>query len=46
MYTKALGDIQAYVNAAVASVNYVEPVLTASKSFIQSQLFEELKSPV
>jgi hypothetical protein len=36
MYTEALGDVQAYVNAAMAS----------GKSIIYRQLFEELKSPV
>ena len=40
MYTEALGNVQAYVNAAVASGNYVEPAPTASKSIIYSQLFE------
>ena len=45
-YTEELGDFQAYVNAAMASGNYFEPATTASKSFIQSQMFEELKSPV
>ena len=46
MYTVALGDVKAYVNAAMTSANYVEPAPTASKSIICSQLFEELKSPV
>jgi len=46
MYTEALSDVQAYVNAAMASENYVEPVPTASRSIIYSELFEELKSPV
>ena len=46
MYTEALGDVQAYVNAAMASGKYVEPAPTASRSIIYSQLFEELKSPV
>ena len=41
-----LSDIQAYVNATMASSNYVEPAPTASKSVTYSQLFEELKSPV
>ena len=45
MYTAALGDIHAYVNAAMASDNYVEPALIASRSINCSQLFEELKSP-
>ena len=34
MYTQVLGDVQAYVNAAMASGNYVEPVPTASISII------------
>jgi hypothetical protein len=34
MYTEALGDVHAYVNAAIASCNYVEPAPTASKSII------------
>ena len=46
MYTEALGDVQAYINAAMASGNYVEPARTASKSIIYSQIFEELKPPV
>ena len=46
MYTEALDDVQAYVNAAMASGKYVEPAPTASRSIIYSQLFEELKSPV
>ena len=45
MYTEALGDVHAYVNAALASCNYVEPTPTASKSIIYRQLFVELKSP-
>jgi hypothetical protein len=44
--TQVLGDVQAYVNAAVASDSYVEPAPTASRSIIYRQLFEELKSPV
>jgi len=46
MYTKAFGDVHAYVNAPMASDNYVEPAPTASKSIIYRQLFDELKSPV
>jgi len=46
MCTEALGDFQAYVNAGMASGNYVEPTPTASKSIIYSQPFEELKSPL
>ena len=43
---EALIDIQAYVNAAIASDNYVEPAPKASRSIIYRQMFEELKSPV
>jgi hypothetical protein len=46
MYTEALGDVRAYVNAALASSSYVEPPPTASKLIIYRQLFDELKSPV
>ena len=46
MYTEAMDDVHAYVNAAMACCNYVEPAPTASKSIIYRQLFEELKSPV
>jgi len=46
MYTEVLDDVQAYVNAALASCNYVERAPTASKSIIYIQLFDELKSPV
>jgi hypothetical protein len=46
MNTEALSDVQAYVNAAMASDNYVEPAPTASRSIIYRQLFEELKLPV
>jgi hypothetical protein len=46
VYTEAMGDVQAYVNAAMASDSYVEPAPTSSKSIIYRQLFEELKSPV
>jgi len=46
IYTEALGDVQTYVSAALASGNYVEPAPTASKYIIYSQIFEELKSPV
>ena len=35
-------SVQSYVNAAMASDNYVEPTLY----IIYRQLFEELKSPV
>jgi len=45
-YTEALSEVQAYINAAMASENYVEPAPTASKSVIYRQLFEELKPPV
>jgi len=46
MYIEALVDIQAYVNVAMASGNYVDPAPTASKSVIYRQLIEDLKSPV
>ena len=46
MYTEVLGDVQAYVNAAMASEIYVQPAPTAYRSIIYSQLFEELKSHV
>ena len=46
MYTETLGDVQAYVNAAMASDSYVERAPTSSRSIIYRQLFEELKSPV
>ena len=46
MYTEALGDVRAYVNTTMASCDYIEPPLTASKSIIYRQLFDELKSPV
>ena len=46
IYTKALSDVQSYVNVAMASDNFVEPAPTAYKSIIYSQLFEELKSHV
>ena len=42
MYIEALNDAQSYVNAAMASDNYVEPAPTASP-YIYRQLFEELK---
>ena len=45
VYTEALGDVQAYVNAAMDPDSYVEPVPTTSRSNIYRQLFEELKSP-
>jgi len=39
MYTEALGDVHAYVNAAMTSCNYAEPVPTASNlSFIDNCL--------
>jgi len=46
MYTEALSDVQPYVNAAMASENYVEPAPNASPYIIYRQLFEELKSPL
>ena len=46
MYIQAFSDVQVYVNAAMASDNYVEPAPTASRSIIYRQLFEELVSPV
>jgi len=46
MYTESLGDVHAYVNAAMTSCNYVELTPTASKSIIYRQLFDELNSPV
>ena len=46
VYTEALGDVQAYFNAAMASDSYVEPFPTSSKSIIYRQLFNELNSPV
>ena len=39
MYTDELSDVQAYVHAAEASGNYVEPATTASKSIIYNQPF-------
>jgi len=39
MYTEALGGVHAYVIAAMATCNYVEPTPTASKSIIFRQLF-------
>ena len=39
MYTDALSDVQAYINAAMASETYVEPAPTASRSIIYRQLF-------
>jgi len=44
MYTEALGDVQSYVNAAMASDYYVDPALTANWSVIYRLHFEELKS--
>jgi len=41
-----LSNVQVYVNDAMASEKYVEPALTASKSVIYRQMFEELKSSV
>ena len=46
MYTEELGDVHAYVNATLASCNYIEPNPTASKSIIYRQLFDEFKLPV
>jgi hypothetical protein len=46
MYTEALSDVQAYVNTAMTSENYVEPAPTACSSVIYRQLFEELRLPV
>jgi len=46
MYTEALDDAQAYVNAAMTSDSYVEPAPTASRSIIYRHLFEDLKSAV
>ena len=43
MYTEALSDVQAYVNAAMASDNCVEPSPIACRSISYRQLFEELK---
>ena len=45
MYTEALGDVQDYVNVAMASDNYVERAPTASRSVTYRQLFE-LKLPM
>jgi len=44
--TEALSDFQIYVNAEMASENYVEPARTACRSVTYRQLFEELKSPM
>ena len=46
MYTEALVDVHAYVNAAMASGSYIEPTPKSSESIIYRQLFDELKSPV
>jgi hypothetical protein len=46
IYTEELSDVQSYVNAAMASDNYVEPSPTASAYIIYRQLFKEPKSPV
>ena len=46
IYTEALLDIRAYVNAAMASCDYIVLPITTSKSIIYRQLFEELKSPM
>ena len=46
VYTDVLGDVQAYVNAAMASDSYVEPVPTSSRSIIYPQLFDDFKFPV
>ena len=39
-YTDALGDVQSYINVAMAYDSYVETAPTASKSILYSQLFE------
>ena len=45
VYTEPLGDVQAYVNAAMASDGYVEPVLhNPSLSFIAS--YSKSSSPM
>ena len=46
MYTEALGDVQVYVNTAMASNSYVDPAPTSFRSIIYRPLFEEFKSPV
>ena len=46
VYTEALGDLQAYLYASMASHGYVDPAPTSSKSIIYRQLFVELKSPI
>ena len=46
MYTVALSNVHAYINAAIASCNNVELAPIESKSIIHRQLYEELKSPV
>ena len=43
MYTEALSDVEAYLNASMASAIYVQPAPTAYRSFIYSQLYEEFK---
>jgi hypothetical protein len=43
VYTEALGDVQAYVNAAMISDCYVEPAPTVSRAVIYRRLFEDLK---
>ena len=40
IYTEALLDVRAYVNAAMASYDYNEPPITTSKSIIYRQLFD------
>jgi len=44
MYTEALSDVLSYVNATMASDNYVEPTPNAHGSVVHCQIFEELKS--
>ena len=46
MYTEALGDVRAYVNATLPSCEYTEPPIATSKSITYRQLFDELKSPM
>jgi hypothetical protein len=46
VYAEALVDVQAYVNAAMASDGYAEPAPTSSKSIIYRQLFEEFNASI
>ena len=46
MYIEAFADFHACVNTTMTSCDYIERPLTASKSIIYRQLFDELKSPV